>query len=81
VIDMAQNFKHVSVLDRRYWSDSQRIHVWPTIFNLDNEAFEQIEKKLEDSSVEKAEKVSSIILWRLGIDKNVTIALMDEEEG
>jgi hypothetical protein len=78
---MAQNFKHVSVLDMRYWSDSQRIHVWPTIFNLDNEAFEQIEKKLEDSSVEKAEKVSRAILWGLELDKNVKIAPMDEEEG
>jgi hypothetical protein len=73
--------RHVSVLDMRYWSDSQRIHVWPTIFNLDNETFRQIEKKLEDSSVEKAENVNSIILWRLGIDKNVKIAPMDEEEG
>jgi hypothetical protein len=76
---MGQDFKHVLVLNMRYWPDHQRINVWPTIFGLNSEAFRQAEKKLEDSSVEMAEKVSRAILWGLELDKNVKIALMDEE--
>jgi hypothetical protein len=38
-----------------------------------------MEEKLKDSSIERAEEVSSVILWRLGMDKNVEIATMDEE--
>jgi hypothetical protein len=70
---MAQNFKHVSVLDMRYWSDSQRIHVWPEIFWMDNRTFGRVKMKLRDLPVERAGEVSGVGLW--GFDEKVEIVL------
>jgi hypothetical protein len=64
-----QRLKHMPVLNSGYWSSSQRMQVWPETFRLDSETFGKMKKKLEDPSVEREEKVNSVILWMLGIDK------------
>jgi hypothetical protein len=77
---MGRDLKHMHVLNVRYFPRSQRVHVWPTIFGLDSKTFRQMKKKPKDRSVERADKVSIVILWSFWVDEeNVKIAPMDEE--
>jgi hypothetical protein len=77
-VKKVQVVRHVSVLDMRYWSDSQRIHVWPEIFWMDNRTFGRVKRKLRDSPVERAGEVSGVGLWGLDDEK---VVIRAEEEG
>jgi hypothetical protein len=74
---MGQDFKHVLVLNMRYWPDHQRINVWPEIFWMDDRTFGRVKRKLRDSP-EREGEVSGVGLWGLDDER---VVIRAEEEG
>jgi hypothetical protein len=70
---VGRDCQHMFVLNIRPWPRSQRIHVWPEIFWMDNRTFGRVKMKLRDLPVERAGEVSGVGLW--GFDEKVEIVL------